>query len=258
MDLQLGGRVAAITGGSEGIGYSSALRFSKEGAGVAICARGADRLRAAATRIEEETKQRVFPVVADVSTADGCEHFIDAAATEFGALDVLVVNAGTAAAAEFEQVSDDAWRSDLDLKLLHAVRCSRAALPLLRKNGGSVVLVLSVLGKAPIAASLPTTVSRAAGLALTKAMSKDLGKYNVRVNAVCVGVIRTAQVARYWPEDSPTPTAPIMAAQLRDVPLGRAGTAEEVANAIVFLGSSAASYITGAALNVDGGSGDVV
>ncbi|MBX6376939.1 MAG: SDR family oxidoreductase [Clostridia bacterium] len=255
MELGLAGKVAAITGGSEGIGFATALRLAEEGVRVAICARRRELLEEAAARIRAEAGGEVLAVPADVTRQEDCERFVGEAVARFGRLDILVNNAGTSAAAPFEEVDEAAWSHDLDLKLRHAVRCSRAAIPHLRAaGGGAIVNVLAVLGKVPAASSLPTSVSRAAGLALTKAMSKDLGRYNIRVNAVCIGLVRSGQIERRWRRTAPDLTWEEFSRQEgRDIPLGRIGEADEAARAIVFLASPAASYITGTALNVDGG-----
>lgn len=255
--MGLNGKVAAITGGSQGIGLATARLMAAAGAKVAICARNAERLEAAAESIRQETGGQVLAVAADISTPEGCQRFIDATVEHYGGLNILVNNAGTSAANPFEEVDDDAWNYDLNLKLMHAVRCSRAAVPHLRKaGGGAIVNVLAIQGKTPGASSLPTSASRAAGLALTKAMSKDLGADQIRVNAVCIGLIRSGQIERRWQRTAPDLTWEEFSAQTareRQIPLGRMGNSEEAANVIAFLASDAASYVTGVAINIDGG-----
>lgn len=255
----LTGKVAAITGGSQGIGLATARLMAGAGAKVAICARNAEHLHAAAEEIRNATGGDVFPVVADISTAEGCDKFINETVARYGGLNILVNNAGTSAAHFFLDVDDDGWINDLNLKLMHAVRCSRAAVPFMRKaGGGSIINVLAVQGKTPGPSSLPTAASRAAGLALTKAMSKDLGKDNIRVNAVCIGLIRSGQIERRWQNTAPELTWEEYSRKIgRDnrIPLGRIGDSHEAANVIAFLASDAASYVTGTAINIDGGAG---
>jgi NAD(P)-dependent dehydrogenase (short-subunit alcohol dehydrogenase family) len=168
-----------------------------------------------------------------------------------------VNNAGTSAAGPFEGVTTDAWQQDLDLKLFGAIHCSRAAVPHLRNaGGGSIVNVTASFAKTPGASSLPTSVSRAAGMALTKAMSRDLGRDRIRVNTVCIGLIRSDQIEKMWQRTAPELTWEQFAADPRhDVPLGRIGDTEEAANVIAFLASNAASYVTGTSVNIDGGKG---
>jgi NAD(P)-dependent dehydrogenase (short-subunit alcohol dehydrogenase family) len=260
MDLGLKGKVALVTGGSEGIGLATALRLSQEGAHVAIAARREEVLAQAAERIRAATGGQVLAVSADVATQAGCEKAVQAVVDRFGRIDILVNNAGTSAANHFEQVGEDLWNYDLDLKLRAAIRCSRAAIPHMKRQGGGAILnITTVSGKTPPASSLPTSVSRAAGLALTKAMSKDLGPYKIRVNSVCIGLIRSAQIERRWQREFPNLTWEQFSAERgKAIPLGRIGEAAEAANVIAFLVSDAASYVTGTAVNVDGGSGAAV
>ncbi|WP_309120011.1 SDR family oxidoreductase [Paenibacillus sp.] len=258
MDLGLQGKVALITGGSKGIGLATAMRLAREGAAVAICARDEGHLRAAAERIVEETgSTEVLFAAADVTRQEDCERAVAATVERFGRLDVLVNNAGTSAAGPFERVTTDAWQQDLDLKLFGAIHCSRAAVPHLRNaGGGAIVNVTASFAKTPGASSLPTSVSRAAGMALTKAMSRDLGPDRIRVNTVCIGLIRSDQIEKAWQRTAPDLTWEQYAADPRhDVPLGRIGDTEEAANVIAFLSSSAASYVTGTSVNIDGGKG---
>ncbi len=253
MELGLSGRVAAITGGSDGIGKATAARLLAEGARVAICGRNEQRLADAATELGD-----VLAIRADVSVAADVERFIAAVVEHFGALDILVNNAGVSNAKPFEQVDDATWTADLDSKLAAAVRTSRAALPSLKASGhGRIINVTAIGGKHPAAGSLPTTVSRAAGIALTKAMSRDLAADGILVNAVCIGLVKSGQQARSGERQGMTPDEYFE--KLGDgIPLGRMGEADEVANVIAFLASDAASYVTGVAINVDGGLSPVV
>lgn len=260
MDLQLINKVVVITGGSKGIGYQCALQFVQEGAHVAICARGEKYLQVAKDCIFQQTGKEIFTFACDVSKEHACKAFVEAVVQKFGRIDILVNNAGTAAAMPFEHVETAYWQSDLDLKLFGAIHCSKYAVPLMRENGGgSIVNVTAVLAKTPPASSLPTTVSRAAGLALTKAMSNDLGPSNIRVNAVCIGLIRSDQIEKRWKAQEPNLSWEQYSEKIGEtIPLRRIGNAEEAANVIVFLSSPAASYITGTAVNIDGGSGTVL
>ena len=127
------------------------------------------------------------------------------------------------------------------------------------QKGGSIVNVTAVIAKTPPESSLPTTVSRSAGLALTKAMSKDLGKYNIRVNTVCIGLIRSRQLETRWQNTMPELSWEDYSKEVgKTIPLGRIGETEEAANVITFLVSEAASYVSGTAVNIDGGSGDAL
>jgi NAD(P)-dependent dehydrogenase (short-subunit alcohol dehydrogenase family) len=255
MELGIEGRVAIVTGGSEGIGKATATLLAAEGAQVAICARRAEVLQAAAHAIERRTGRAVLAIPADVTVAADVERVVATVREHLGTPRILVNNAGTSAAAPFERVGDERWAADLDLKLMGAIRMSRLVVPLMRDaGGGAIVNVTAIAGKHPAAGSLPTSVSRAAGIALTKAMSKDLGPANIRVNTVCIGLVKSAQIERA--ALSRFPDLPLDQAYARmagGAPLGRIGEAEEAASVIAFLVSEAASYVTGVAVNVDGG-----
>ncbi|MCA0757442.1 SDR family oxidoreductase [Paenibacillus sp. N4] len=255
MELGLTGKTAIVTGGSKGIGFATAMLLAGEGAEVTIVARDPESLEEAAGKIREQTGKNVLAVSADVSVSGEADRVVEETVRRFGRVDILVNNAGTSAAKPFEQVDTDAWTADLDLKLLGAVQFSRAVLPHMRKaGGGAIVNVTAIGGKAPSASSLPTSVSRAAGLALTKAMSKDLAADQIRVNAVCIGLIRSAQIERMWQAKAPELTWDEFAADQRHgIPLGRIGRAQEAANVIGFLVSDAASFVTGTSVNIDGG-----
>jgi 3-oxoacyl-[acyl-carrier protein] reductase len=257
MDLELQGRVALVTGGSEGIGRAIALRLAREGALVAVCARRADVLARAAREIADASGAEVLPVPADVTQDRDVELLFQAVRDRFGGLEILVNNAGAAGGGPFESMTVDRWQQDLDLKVLGAVRCARLAAPLLRAaGGGSIVNIVANFGKTPPARSLPSSASRAAGLALTKALSLELAADKIRVNAVCVGVVKSAQ---HKPPpgaaDTPAGLEAYYAGLARDfgVPLGRVAEAEEVGDLVAFLVSARAAYLTGAAINFDGG-----
>ena len=176
--------------------------------------------------------------------------FVAAAVARFGGVDILVNNAGTSAAAGFEQVDDRAWEADLELKLMAAVRFCRLVIPHMRRRGaGRIINVTTVGGKAPAARSLPTSVTRAAGINLTKSLANEYAVDHILVNTVCLGLVKSAQWERRAKGD--------LDAYYRDVarrvPLGRVGEAQEFADLVAFLASERAAYITGTAINFDGG-----
>lgn len=257
MELGLKDKVAIITGASKGIGLFTALQLVKEGAKVAIAARGEATLKEAKAFIQKQTGEDVLTVSADVSSEADCKRLVEEVVAHFGKLNIVINNAGTSSANSFEDVDADLWHADLNLKLFGAIHCSKYALPYLKEqNGGSIINLTAVLAKTPPENSLPTTVSRSAGLALTKAMSKDLGKYNIRVNSVCIGLIRSRQIEDKWHNAMPNATWEEYSKEVgKTIPLGRIGNTEEAANVITFLASDAASYVSGTAVNIDGGSG---
>ena len=263
MDLGLKDKVALVTGGSEGIGKAAAETMAREGAKVVICARRADVLEKAAAEIRKTSGSEVLAVPTDVRQTDQLKSLFRKIIASYGRVDILVNNAGTSAGGYFEEVSDDAWQSDLDLKLFGAIRCSRMAIPHMKaQGGGRIINVTNLGGKAPGPRSVPTSVSRAAGIALTKALSKDYASDNILVNTVCIGLVKSGQHQRRWEaEQAQNPGLSLeqwYAERGKNVPLGRVGEAEEAGNVIAFLASERASYITGVAINIDGGSSTVV
>lgn len=257
MNLELEGKVAVVTGATAGIGLGAALKFVEEGAKVAICARGADKL-AATVELLRAKGGDVFGLATDVTQPEEIERFFAAVADRFGRIDILVNNAGTSKRGPFLQVSDDDWDTDLELKLYGAIRCSRQAVQYMKKQGGGRIVNISTIGgKQPGATSMPTSVSRAAGLALTKALSREFAADNILVNAVCIGKIKAGQHERAAAAKGRDPDD-LYREFARTIPLGRVGEAEEAANVIVFLASGAASYVTGTSINLDGGASAVM
>jgi NAD(P)-dependent dehydrogenase (short-subunit alcohol dehydrogenase family) len=253
MDLELGGKTVLITGGTDGLGLALARQLAAEGAAVAICGRDEDRLRAAEESMLD-AKYDVVAVQADVSSPDDLEAFVDAAVGRWGRIDGVVHNAGRSAAGTIESVDDAAWEADLQLKLMGAVRLTRLALPFLRASRGAVLLTLATGAKAPGGGSEPSSVSRAAGMALMKALSKELAPDGIRVNAVLIGLIESGQWVRAAARSGvELPEFYGRFARDRAIPLGRFGRSEEFADLGCFLLSARASYLTGTAINLDGG-----
>jgi NAD(P)-dependent dehydrogenase (short-subunit alcohol dehydrogenase family) len=260
MDLGLAGKVAIITGASRGIGFQTALELVREGADVSIIARREERLLEAQAKIKGATGKEVHYVVADVSSEADAKRAVAETVEKFGHVDILVNNAGSSAASSFEAVADEDWQRDLDLKIFGAVHFIREVLPYFKaQKSGAILNLTAIAGKTPPANSLPTSTSRAAGLALTKSLSKEFGPYNIRVNAVSIGLIRSEQIERMWQNNMPNaPWEDFSRAASSNTPLGRIGNTEEAAKAITFLVSDAASYISGVALNIDGGASAVM
>jgi NAD(P)-dependent dehydrogenase (short-subunit alcohol dehydrogenase family) len=252
VELGLKGKVAVVTGGTEGIGRATALRLAQEGAHVAICARRQEPLERTATELRKRGSD-ALAVAADMSKAADIERFINAVVARFGRIDILVNNAGTSARGKFLEVDDKVWGADLELKVYGAIRCTRLAVPHMRKQGGGRIVNITISSaKQPGAESMPTSVSRAAGLALTKALSKEYAADNILVNTVCIGKIKSGQHERRYTRQGISAEEYYRQAA-KDIPLGRVGEAEEVASVIAFLVSDAASYVTGTSINLDGG-----
>jgi NAD(P)-dependent dehydrogenase (short-subunit alcohol dehydrogenase family) len=253
MDLELAGKSFLITGGTDGLGLALAEQLATEGAAVGVCGRDEERLRAAERAIRAAGGD-VLAQRADVSRPADLEAFTAAAVSRWGRLDGIVHNAGRSSGGSIETIDDNTWESDFQLKLMAAVRLTRLALPQLRASRGAVLFTLAISAKAPGASSEPSSVTRAAGMALMKALSKELAPDGIRVNAILIGLIESGQWVRLA-ERSGTGLQEFYDrfAQDAGIPLGRVGRAGEFADLGCFLPSARASYLTGAAINLDGG-----
>lgn len=264
MDIRLDGRSALITGGSAGLGLAMAKEFAASGAEVAIVGRRPDVLERARREIAAVAAGRVHAVAADVATAEGTDLAFGSAVAAFGKVDILVNNAGKAQVGRFEDITDEVWQADFDLKLFAAVRLARHALPAMKeRKWGRIINVLATGAKAPRPGTAPTAVSRAAGLALTKVLAGEGAPHNVLVNALLVGLIDSDQWVRRHAEIRAEGADDVSYDQFlgkmaAGIPLGRVGRAEEFAAIACFLASDAGGYITGTGINVDGGVSPVV
>jgi 3-oxoacyl-[acyl-carrier protein] reductase len=261
MQITLEGKVALITGGSMGMGKAMAQKFALAGAEVAIVARRPEPLAEAVREITAAGGRcRAYP--GDVSKADEISRVFAAISGDLGRVDILVNNAGTAQTGNFEEITDQVWQADFDLKVFAAIRFSRLAFPGMKERlWGRIINVLNIGAKAPGPGSAPTTVMRAAGMALTKVLAGEGAPHNVLVNSLMTGLIVSDQWARRYRHEAPKQSfeefLDARAKSLR-LPMGRFGTAEEFANIACFLASDAASYISGTAINVDGAKSPVV
>lgn len=261
MHIRLDRRTALITGGSLGLGRAIAESFVEAGAAVAIVARRPEPLEAARAEIAARFGgARIAAVAADVSTAEGCAQAVEGVTAALGPVDILVNNAGTSQRGPFLEVDDATWQADLDLKLFAAIRLTRAVWPGMAERGwGRVINVLNTGAKAPPAGGAPTAVSRAAGMALTKVLAGEGAAHGILVNALLVGIIESDQwVRRHAADPRGLSWEEWKRDAARGVPLGRLGRAEEFAALATFLASDGAGYVTGTAINVDGGRSPVV
>jgi len=258
MEISLAGRSAVITGGSKGIGLGVATRFARSGADVAIVARGREALDHAAKTIDAAASGRVVAVAADVANAADVKRAYDEVMRAFGKVDIVVNNAGTSRAGPFEDLTDEVMQQDLDQKFFAALRLTRLVWPQMKeRRWGRVINVLAIGAKAPRGGSAPTTISRAAGMALTKVLAGEGAPHNILVNALLVGIIEADQHVQRAKRLGVALTE-YMAGFAKETPIGRAGKPEEFANLACLLASDAGSYITGTAINVDGGRSPVV
>ena len=247
LDLGLTGKVAIVTGGSEGLGRATAMRLAAEGARVVICARRKDVLERAAEDVRRQTGVQVLALPADVTRPADVDAVVSAALGTYGGVDILVNNAGTSSAASFEKVDDATWEADIQVKLMAAIRFCRLVIPQMKtRGGGRIINVTTVGGKAPAARARTTRGTRAAGHNQTQSHAPD----RILVNTICLGLVKSAQWERrakggdlegYYREAA------------KRVPVGRMGEAEEFADLVAFLVSERAAYITGTAINFDGG-----
>ena len=255
MQLRMDNRVALVTGGSKGLGYAMAHKFSACGASVILLARNRAEVMAAAEVIESETGSKALGIVCDVSQGEQIQLAYDEAVMEFGRIDILVNNAGFAKAGKFESISDADWQYDFDLKLMAAVRMSRLVLPGMKeRRWGRIINMLNTLAKTPSRGSAPTSVTRAAGMALTKVLAGEGAAYNVLVNGFNIGLIKSDQVRRaYELSDKSLSFDDFVEMQgQKAVPLGRYGEAAECANLAALLCSDDCGFVSGTAINIDG------
>ena len=252
MDLNLTDKVAVITGSSRGIGLGCARALVGEGCRVVLCARGAETLAEAALEVEAAAKKPglIATVQADVSTLPGVELVIGRAVDAFGGLDVLVNNVGRAAGSDLLGTTDAEWQAAFDETLFPAIRASRLAVPHMKqRGGGAIVMIASIWGRES-GGRMTYNAVKAAEISLAKALAQQLAPANIRVNSVCPGSILFPGGS--WHRRQQSDPAFIADLIKRDLPFGRLGRADEVGNAVAFLASPRASWISGASLVVDG------
>ena len=252
MDLEIAGKAAIVTGSSRGIGLHIARKLAEEGCSVTICARGVDELKAAAADIES-TGAEVLPIALDVTAPDAASHLMEQTSARFGGVDILVNNVGGNRRKFFELTTDEDWDEIMNLNVSSHIRCSRAAIPYMReRRGGAIVFISSIFGRESGGKGLSIyNTTKSALISLAKIMSLELARDNIRVNSVAPGSIRFPGGS--WDRrvnEDPEGMQEFIEANL---PIGRFGTADEVADVVAFLVSARASLITGCCLNVDGG-----
>src|ERR1700674_4782017 len=240
MDVRLDGKSAVVTGGSKGLGLAIAEEYAKSGADVAILARDPSMLAEAKAKIQAGAPGRKIAAIScDVSKAADIRRTYDQIMSEFGKIDVYVNNAGQSTRGPSETLTDEQWQADLDLKLFAQIRFCRLLFPQMKqRKWGRIISVLNIGAKA---------------------LSMEGAPHNVLVNSRHVGVIVSDQIVRRHQREGANVSLEDFIAQAgRAVPMGRMGRAEEFANVATFLASDAASYVTGCAINVDGGRSPVV
>jgi NAD(P)-dependent dehydrogenase (short-subunit alcohol dehydrogenase family) len=253
---QFDGRTAVVTGATLGIGAATVRMLAEQGATVAFCARNGDGVKQLATELDG-LPGAVHGYTADMADAASTNAFLDAVEGDLGTVDIVVNNVGASPSRNFLYMTDEEWEQLFQLNLMSAVRCTRRFLPGMRKQKwGRVVMVSTGAAKTPNAALIDYAATKAALTSVGKALAKKYGADGIRVNSVLPGLIRTSMWERAAGEIADAGDGDkeaVFAARSKGVALGRYGTSEEVASVIAFLCSDAASYVTGAAIDVDGG-----
>jgi len=257
MDLGLSGRVALVCGASSGLGKAVALGLAREGARLAICSRTEDKLTKAADDIRKETSAEVLAVRADVSVPAEVKDLIKKTTDHYRKLEILVTNAGGPPFGHFEDLPEDVWEKALRLNLLSTLNLCREAVPHMKAgHWGRIINITSFVAKQPTDGLILSNMTRPAVLGLSKSLSNELATHNILVNSVCPGAFETERhldLSRKRAQQEGMPLEEYIKSRAKDIPLKRNGRPEEFANLVVFLASDRASYITGTAIQIDGG-----
>lgn len=245
-------RVVLVTGGSRGLGATLVEAFLAGGASVVTCARHGEALEARRIEWAERYGDRIVAVQADIQTAAGVRQVVEAGKAAFGGLDILVANAAYSHVGPVTTLTDDQWQDEFEVKILSLVRLMRLAVPAMQQRGGGTVVVINaIFSQEPDSYFAASSVMRSGIAALTKLYGRELASLGIRVNAVGLGLAATESWGRHENEDA---TAEGLSDSfLRQVPLRRMATPQEVANVVLFLASDRASYVTGTQWVVDGG-----
>ena len=263
MDLGLKNKIALVLASSKGLGLACAKIFYKEGASVVICSRSEGNLKAAKQRIESEVKiskergNSIYPIVADLMSQDQINNLVEKVVNEFGRIDILVHNAGGPPSGPIDKISPEEWTDSIDLNLRSFIRITRLVIPLMKKqNYGRIIAITSVSAKQPLENLVLSNTTRLGVVGFAKTIANEHAKDNILVNVVCPGpnlTDRMKELINKTVNDTGKSEAEVKKSWTDQIPLGRLGKPEELANLVVFLASEKASYITGTVIQVDGG-----
>ncbi len=253
MTLRLSGKVALITGGTSGIGEATAKLFAREGAKVAITGRRAELGEAVVAEIKRAGGEALF-VAADVTRAEDCRQSIDATIAAFGRIDMLFNNAGIVTQGTLEETSEKEWMRTFDVNVKGTYLMTKLALPIMRAQGGGVIVNnASDWGIVGGPGYTAYSASKGAIVLLTKSVALEVARDHIRVNAVCPGDTYVERWCVDERRDGSISFEEELKAMGEELPIGRVGTVEEIASAVLFLASDESSFMTGATLIVDGG-----
>ncbi len=257
MDLGLSGKIALVAAASKGLGYASALGLAREGARIAICSRTESEIQAAAERITKQTGADVLALSGDVTNPGDVDRIVAQTVSHYGGLHIVVPNSGGPPAGTFETLTPEQWQAGLDSTLFAAVRMIRAALPHMKASRwGRIVVITSTSARQPIPGLLLSNTFRAGVLGLLKTLSQEFAQYGITCNNVAPGSFDTDRLNHLHQRNADQQGISFAEARKQAearIPLGRLGDPVELANAVVFLASQAAGYITGQTILVDGG-----
>ena len=257
MDLGIHGRTALVCGASSGIGFAIARSLIREGVQVAICARNQDKLKRAQVALQQDSESAVISVSADLGKKVEIENLIERVESQLGAINILINNVGGPAPGSLLELEDSQWYDGFELSLMSIVRLTKAVLPRMQKEKwGRIIAIASNTAKEPRAEILLSSTLRAAVCAFNKGIAAQLAPYNIAVHSVCPGPISTDRVLNFAQAIATTQNLTLQQAQdslTGNLPMGRLGEPDEVANLVTYLASERCHFMTGNAIAIDGG-----